>query len=207
MRKFGSRAQSSSAASPRRPPPRPAPDAGSLHAAALTYLSRFAATESGLTQVLRRKVDRWARAAEGEGETIAAQASLARDAIAGIVVRLVEAGAVSDAAFAVSRARSLSRAGRSRRAIGAHLASRGVSGTLASESLPQDSRSELAAALIHARKRRMGAWRTRAVQPETAHRELASMARAGFSHGVAALALRTDLDEAEALIAAFRADL
>ena len=112
MRKFGSRAQSSSAASPRRPPPRPAPDAGSLHAAALTYLSRFAATESGLTQVLRRKVDRWARAAEGEGETIAAQASLARDAIAGIVVRLVEAGAVSDAAFAVSRARSLSRAGR-----------------------------------------------------------------------------------------------
>ena len=187
--------------------PRPAPDSRSLHAAALAHLARYAATQAGLTQVLVRRVDRWARSAEGEPEAIAARAAQARAAIAGIVARLAEAGAISDAAFANARARSLARAGRSRRAIGGHLASRGVPGALASAALPAGEEAELAAALIHARRRRMGPWRKAAATPEVTQRELASLARAGYAHGVAARALRADRDEAEALIAAFRADL
>jgi len=189
----------------RRPPTdRPPPDEGALHAAALNYLARFAATESGLTRVLRGKVDRWARATGGQKEIVADQAVEARAAIAGIVARLSQSGAVSDAAFAQSRARSLARAGRSRRAIGAHLATKGVAGTLATAALPTDEDAELAAALIHARKRRIGPWRKVASTPETLRRELGSMARAGFAHGVSRGALATPQDEAEIRIQAFR---
>ena len=187
--------------------PRPAPDARSLHASALAHLARFAATQAGLTRLLARRVDRWAHTAEGEPEAIAAAAAQARALIPGIVARLAEAGAVSDAAFAQSRARSLARAGRSSRAIGAHLASRGVPAALASAATQQDEQAELAAALIHARKRRIGPWRKSEAGPETARRELASFARAGYPHNLATRALQTGPDEAEALIAAFRAAL
>ena len=190
----------------RKPAQRAAPDARSLHNAALTHLARFAATQAGLTRVLLRKVDRWARSAEGDRDAIDAAAGAARAAIAGIVARLTEAGAVSDAAFARSRARSLARAGRSRRAIGAQLAKAGVPGELAADATSQDEVGELAAALIHARKRRMGPWRTATAAPETARRELGSLARAGFAHGVAASALRLGRDEGELLIAAFRSE-
>ncbi len=191
----------------RKPRPRPAPDAASLHAAALAHLARFAATEAGLTQVLARKVDRWARLAEADAEIVARVVAASRAAIAGIVARLAASGAVSDAGFAESRARSLARAGRSSRAIGAHLASRGVSQTLARAASAADEGRELASALIHARKRRMGPWRKTEAGPETRRRELASFARAGYAQDVAMRALRADREEAEAAIAAFRAGL
>ncbi len=208
-----------------------APDPGGLHEAALRHLARYAVTEAGLAQVLRRRVDRWARAAEDDPERVAAVAEAAREAIAGIVARLAASGAVSDAAFAATRVRSLARSGRSRRAIGAHLANKGVPGDLAAGALEagalaEDAREkdrlaedgagrdqasedggELAAALIHARKRRMGPWRRKEASPELARRELANFARAGFAHGVARRALRMDVDEAEGLIVAFRAEL
>ena len=190
----------------RKPTQRAAPDARSLQNAALSYLARFAATQAGLTRVLMRKIDRWARAAEGDREPIDEAAGAARAAIAGIVARLTEAGAVSDAAFAQSRARSLARAGRSRRAIGAQLAKAGVPGELAADATSGDEAEELAAALIHARKRRMGPWRSAAVASETARNEMGSLARAGFTHSTAARALRLGRIEAETLIAAFRSE-
>ena len=51
----------------------------------------------------------------------------------------------------------------------------------------------------------MGPWRTKPPVAETARRELGNLARAGFAHATAARALRLGHDEAEALIAAFRA--
>ena len=187
-------------------PSRP-PDAQALHDAAIAHLARYAATEAGLARVLQRRVDRWARLAEGEADNIARTANAARATIKGVVGRLVASGAVSDTAFAQSRARSLARAGRSRRAIGAQLAKVGVPHDLATEAAPSDETAELAAALIHARRRRLWPWSTRAIAPEDARRHLASFARAGFSHRVAQQALGFGRDEAEALIASFRAAL
>lgn len=189
------------------PPPRPAPDARSLHEAALAYLARYAATEGGLTRMLARKIDRWARNATDDAEAIARVAATARAAIAPIVARLAASGAVSDPAFAQSRARSLSRAGRSSRAIGAKLVGKGVPAPLARAAAQQDDHAERAAALIHIRKRRMGPFRTVEAAPDARRRELASLARAGFSHAVASHALDTDREEADAIIAAFRAAL
>jgi regulatory protein len=188
-------------------PPAEPPDEAQLRGAALAYLARFAATESSLTRVLSRKVDRWQAATEVETQGAAQQADAARQTIAGIVKQLVAAGAVSDAQFAGARARALIRSGRSRRAVGAHLAARGVAPELAREALPEDEGHEMAAALIHARKRRLGPWRQGVAQPEDVRRALGSLARAGFPHSIAAKALRLDREEAEALISAFRAAL
>lgn len=131
----------------------------------------------------------------------------ARASVAGIVRDLAAAGAVCDESFAQTRVRALIRAGRSRRAVRAHLASRGVAQALVAASFPDDERHELAAALIHARKRRLGPWRRGATSPEENRRELGSLARAGFPQPVAAAALRYTLEEAEALIADIRATL
>lgn len=194
-------------------PDRPPPDEAALREAALAYLARFSATEAGLARVLARKVDRWMRSTSPQGQEGGA-AQRARACIPAIVRELAAGGAVNDVTFAEARSRSLARAGRSRRAIGAHLATRGVGADLASASLPADPAQELAAALIHARKRRLGPWRKQmggkemgpkaTGSPDIVRRELGSFARAGFAHDVAKRVLAYGLAEAEAAIAAFR---
>lgn len=181
------------------------PGQDQLREAALTHLARFAATEAGLVRVLDRRIERWARRAEAEGaEGIAPHAAAAR-ALARTVARsLVQAGAVDDEAFAAARARSLARAGRSRRATAAHLSAKGVSAEIAAAALPPPDQ-ELAQALAYARRRRLGPFRREtASSPEQERRALAALARAGFPAGVALRALRTGPDEAEALVAALR---
>ena len=178
----------------------PEPDAANLQAAALTHLARYAATQAGLRRVLQRRVDRWSRQGGHDADAVAGVVARAQAAIAALVQRLAESGAVSDQAFAQSRARS-------RRAIGAHLANKGVPGELAREVAPDDPDIELAAALIHARKRRLGPWRKLDVTPELRRRELANLARAGFQQAVAARALKLEREDAEARITRFRTDL
>jgi regulatory protein len=153
--------------------------------------------------VLQGRVDRWQRLAERGGldaEAGAAEAAKARDAVRTVVARLVAAGAVNDAAYAESRARSLVRAGRSRRAVAAYLAARGVDPGTVATAMPA-LESELAAALVLARKRRIGPFRTGAVPDEAGRRrELGVLARAGFPQPVARRALAMEHDQAEALV-------
>lgn len=190
-----------------RRPVGPAPDAAALRDAALDYLARYAATEAGVRRVLERRVDRWARRAsmDADTETVAAQAAAARATVRDVVARLVAAGAVNDAAYAESRARSLTRAGRSRRATAAHLAAKGVDAETARSVLPEDAGTELAAALVLARKRRIGPFRRGAAPDDAARRrELGVLARAGFAQDVARRALAMDADQAETLVNEFR---
>jgi len=185
----------------------PPPDAETLHDAALSYLARYAATEAGLRRVLERRVDRWARAAQegGGADDLAGQAEKMRSLIRDVVARLVAAGAVNDSAFAESRSRSLMRAGRSRRAVVAQLRAKGVAGEAARAAVPEDPATELAAALVLARRRRIGPFRqSAAIDPAQRQRELAVMARAGFPQDLARRALAMATDEAEALVNALR---
>jgi regulatory protein len=118
-----------------------------------------------------------------------------------VVVRLAAAGAVSDAAFAESRTRSLVRGGRSRRAVAAHLAAKGVGAETARAALEAEEMDELAAALVFARRRRIGPFR---VGDEDRLRELAMLARAGFSQAVAKEALRMGREDAEEVVMRLR---
>jgi regulatory protein len=177
----------------------PPPDETALHEAALAYLARYAATSASLIRVLDRKVDRWARAARQEDER---DIGAARQAVRAVVARLVQAGVVNDEAFAESRARSLMRAGRSRRAVAAHLAARGVDAETAARMLSDDPQTELAAALSFARRRRIGPFRRAEAEPdpEQRRRELGVLARAGFAQDVASRALGMEPDAAENLV-------
>jgi regulatory protein len=172
------------------------PDAASLHAAALAHLARYGTTRAGLTRVLDRRVDRWARESAAEDDAVRA----AKRAVREVVARLAACGAVDDAVFAESRARSLTRVGRSHRAVAAHLAARGVAGETLRQALPQDEETELAAALALARRRRIGPFRAGAADAEVLRRELGMLARAGFAQDVALRALRMQPDQAEAMV-------
>jgi regulatory protein len=174
-------------------PPGPPPDESALRQAALTHLARYSTTQAGLLRVLGRRIDRWARAAEAAPEQVTACQVAARE----VVVALAGMGAVDDAAFAAGRARSLHRAGRSRRAIAAHLQAKGVPAELVA--LPDDAASELSAAILYMGRRRIGPFR---LEPDPAQRQrdLARLARAGFGADIAMRALDFSHADAETLL-------
>jgi regulatory protein len=175
----------------------PGPDAGSLYQAALTYLARYAATEAGLRRVLERRIDRWARA-QPDPEAAEPVVLTARAAVDAVVKRLAAAGAVSDAVFAESRARSLVRSGRSTRSVQMRLVAKGVPAEVARSVSATDAETELAAALVLARKRRIGPYRVaEAADAALRMKEMALLARAGFPRDVVERALETARDEAE----------
>ena len=182
----------------------PPPDAGSLYQAALNHLARYATTEMGLRDVLKRRVDRWARL-QTDPDAAAPVITAAREAIEAVIARLVEAGAISDTAFAESRARTLVRGGQSNRAVQARLIAKGVAPDLARSASARDAETELSAALVLVRKRRIGPYRS-AENADTAVRmkELGLLARAGFSREIAQQALDTPREEAENRISELR---
>ncbi len=185
--------------------PAPPPDEASLHEAALAHLARYGGSEAGLRRVLERRIARWARsAAIADPERLAQAVGAARQAASAVVARLAASGAVNDAEFATVRARRLARSGRSRRAILAHLGERGVAGEVARASLPDAEESELAAAVATSRRRRIGPFRTGEVDQETRRRDLAALARAGFSQEIARRAIAMPVEAAESLLIRLR---
>jgi regulatory protein len=112
---------------------------------------------------------------------------------------LVKAGVIDDAAFAESRARSLTRTGRSARAVAAHLGARGVERDVVRAALGDDPETQLAACLALTRRRRIGAFRRAEMEPDVP-REMGMLARAGFEHEIARKALEMDPETAEALV-------
>jgi regulatory protein len=174
--------------------PRPTPDRAVLHEAALQHLARFAATEAGLVRVLDRRIARWVREAGVEAEAAAPAYAAARE----VARALAGSGAVDDKAFAEARARRLARAGRSRRAVAAHLAAKGVDRDVLEQALPPED-EELASALAFARRRRLGPFGG-AESGDQRQRELGVLARAGFPRAIAERAVAMDRDEAEALV-------
>ncbi len=148
--------------------------------------------------MLDRKVDRWARSLDRDQD--AAAVTAARGAVRAVVARLAATGAVDNAAFAEARTRTLLRAGRSRRAVAAHLAAKGVDAATARAVLPSDDATELAAAIALTARRRIGAFRAAAADDAARRRELGMMARAGFPSAIAVRALGMDRDAAEAIL-------
>lgn len=167
------------------------PDAAALYEAALNHMARFAATEAGLARVLARRVERWGRSQEEEVKQIAGAMRRAKAEIPGVLKRLKELGVLNDEAFAASRAKRLTREGKSRRATLAHLAAKGVK----APALPDDPDRELAAACAYLRRRRAGPF-----GPAPANKILAAMARGGFAQATARRALALDRETAEELI-------
>ena len=147
-----------------------------------------------------------------DGDAIAAAVAAARNTARTVAAALARDRILDDAAFAESRARALNRSGRSRRAIGAHLAQHGVATDLAEAALPERGEeadaAELAAALMQARRRRIGPFglpdQDADETGERRQKALAMLARAGFARDVAERALDLDPEEAENRVNALR---
>lgn len=138
-----------------------------------------------------------------------------------IAQEMVALGAVNDHGFAKSRAARLTRSGRSRRAVQAQLAAKGIDSSTTElalgETLGQDETArdaEIAAALIFARKRRAGPFQreeqtdsTAEVHAEQTMRLYGAFARAGFSRDITDKVLGMDPEEAESRILTLKASL
>ncbi len=101
----------------------------------------------------------------------------------------------TEAGFAASRAKRLTRAGKSRRAALAHLAAKGVKAATAKAVVADDAERELGAACAFLRRRRAGPF-----GEADELKVLAAMGRGGFSQEVARRAMLLERDEAERLI-------
>ncbi|MBO6935141.1 MAG: RecX family transcriptional regulator [Deltaproteobacteria bacterium] len=153
-------------------------DRKALEAAALRYLSQRGASRAQLARVLRRRVDRDARRREEEPPPEA------DEWIEEVLGKMEGWGYLDDAKFAVDKAKAMRRRGASRRKIQAKLAEKGIDRELADEALGEEDRdAERAAADKLVKRRRFGR------DPERRQKELAALARAGFSYDVAKAAL------------------
>ena len=157
-----------------------------LHRAALFYLERYAASAEGVRRVLRRRIERAVR--EGIADREAASAL-----VDPVVIRLQNAGLLDDKAFAETKAVSLFRQGRPPSVIRRRLGLLGVGegeidAALAALS-DENENMEIEAARTLVRRRRLGHFRPEEKREEFRQKDLATMARAGFSFDVAKRAL------------------
>ncbi|WP_332685234.1 regulatory protein RecX [Bosea sp. (in: a-proteobacteria)] len=148
-----------------------------LQRAALHYLHRYAASSSQLQRVLQRKVERSCRHYDRDPGDFHAM-------VAEAVAACVASGLVDDRRFAEMRTKSLRRKGRSARAVSAGLAAKGIAREIVAATLPDSEEDELAAARIAARRKRLGPW-SRAGREQDRQKQLATLARAGFSMKIA----------------------
>jgi regulatory protein len=163
---------------------------GYLERAALFYLDRYASSVENLRRVLRRKAAR-SRAhheEDGSGDEALIQT---------VIERLLELDAVDDRRFAEAMVRRLRPRGASTRLLRARLRAKGIGGELCDEVLGEDDAEvETEAARSYARRRRLGPHRLDAeLRAEHRQRDLAAMARAGYSFAVASRVLTTDPDD------------
>lgn len=168
---------------------------------AVYYLERYNASQSSLAQVLMRKVR---RAAKEHPDTDMDQA---REWVGQVVAECARIGLVNDENFALTRARSLLRGGKSLRAISMALRQKGIGDDLIDQaferlrdeaatpglSAGEDEPADLdrQAALAYARKRRLGIYR-QPPDPDRAQKDLAAMARRGFGLILARSVLELD---------------
>ncbi|MDV7338174.1 RecX family transcriptional regulator [Terasakiella sp. A23] len=170
--------------------PRPI-TAQSLRNAALRYIDRFATSRENLRQVLMRRVHK-----SHYHHDTSVQDGI--DWVEDILNKLEKANFINDKTYAEGRASALHRKGTSLRVIRMKLVEKGVSEddiNYALDALREETESpdlERDAAIALARRRRLGPWRLPEKREALKEKDLAAMARAGFSYDLA-----RDIIEAE----------
>jgi regulatory protein len=171
---------------------------GALEEAALRYLQRFAASSEQLRRVLIRRVKRAAMLGAENTQSV-------RPRIDALIERYVAAGLLDDRRFAEAQAQSLRRRGTSRHRIRQRLAAKGVAAEFTDAALADlaghQEAGELAAAAVLVRRRRLGPYRAAGTRGEHRRKDLAALARAGFSLATARRVLGAATpEELEALL-------
>lgn len=149
--------------------PRPPLDEEKLNELMLAYVARFATSRAKLAAYLSRKVRErgWA----GAGDV----------PIEALVAKAVRVGFVDDAAFALSKALSLTGRGYGERRVGQALHAAGVAEVDSAAARDHARDDAVEAALRFARRRRIGPFAEGSADPRAGEKALAAMVRAG--HG------------------------
>jgi regulatory protein len=152
--------------------PRPLDESG-LRELALRYVGKYATTRAKLSGYLSRKIREqgWEGECEPDVEELSA--------------RFAELGYVDDAAYALSRARSLSGRGYGKGRLAEKLKFAGVGEDDSREALGLADTEAVAAALRYARRRRIGPFAAEALDRMGRERAIAAMVRAGHDLGLA----------------------
>ena len=163
---------------PRKATPR------SLENGALYYLERFATSAENLRRVLMRRVEKSVRAHDtdrGEGA----------QAVDDIVARFIRSGLLDDGAYARARVTTFRRQGNAARSIRVKLRAKGVAADIIDQALATHAAeadgedAERAAAWRLAKRRKLGPFNTKGDREDRHEKDLAALARAGFSYDVA----------------------
>jgi len=156
-----------------------------LAKAALHYLSRYAASEAALRRVLENRIRRAAMRSREFADNKAGQENL-HHSIEGIIERHRKSGALNDKIYAETKINSLRRAGRSANAIRQKLGHAGVDkGVIDAVFEEGEDDAEIKAALSLARRKKLGPFRKTPKEPALYRKDLAALARAGFSLAIA----------------------
>lgn len=156
-----------------------------LERAALDYLGKYSSSSENLRRVLLRKVDRRCRLRGEEAEPFHA-------AVEEVVAKALRIGLIDDRVYTEAKVASLRRRGNSGRMIQAKLAAKGLDRDDIRAALDGDENHELDAARKLVRRRRIGPYRT-TLRPENRNRDIAVLARAGFSFSLAASVIDEDI--------------
>lgn len=151
-----------------------------LRNSALFYLQRHPCSVAHFLEVMGRKMKRSARA--HPDQDLDGFSKFLRDTL---VPELERAGFLNDALYAKALTGSLQRRGLPKRSIAMKLAAKGVTAD-ESQLAEQD---DLEAARLFAKRKRLGPFATRLRDPQ---KDMAAMARAGFSYEVAMKILKED---------------
>jgi len=153
--------------------PRPPLNAEKLNELALTYVARFATTRAKLARYLIGKVRE--RGWQGSREPD----------IAEIVERCARLGFVDDAAFALSKARSLTGRGYGSGRVRQSLRAAGVADQDAQAATELAERNAVEAALRLASRKRIGPYSAAPMERDEREKALSAMVRGGHSFGLA----------------------
>lgn len=149
-------------------------DPARLRDLALHYVGRYATSRARLSAYLARKIREhgWV-----EGEPIAD--------IEGLVTDFDRLGYVDDAAFAASRARSLTQRGFGLRRINDDLRAKGISESDSADARADSEDNAWTSADRFARRKRIGPYATEAAPQELRQKQLQAFLRAGHSFDIA----------------------
>lgn len=156
-----------------------------LHNSGLYYLERFASSSENFRKVMMRKVQKSCYAHKDQDIDKCAEL------VDALVLKFQNLELLNDESYARSMVTSMRRRGKSRRYIIGNLKTKGLNADIverelqryADENLEDASTDEFEAALTFARKKRIGPFR--GIKEEAFEKELATLARAGFSYDIA----------------------